>query len=187
MNLRKVRFLAGSLALLYGHSTLLAQGGRAGTSPPASRGGGTSAAHANRSANTAFGLLRIGARPDSAEWMKTLAEQGLVPWDGHDDVWHLVASDGEVRVLSIFAHGGTATIFRLMFFPPLRTPLSDATLSWMYRTATSYSFEDGNGVELEFPSAAGLWGGSVSQTLLVDLASSAMIRNSVSIIWKPKP
>lgn len=182
---------SGSLLLsIVSFATLLpafflgAQVGHTGALAPESRRA-VSAARGPKSASVAFGTLRALANPDSAEWLKTLAEQGLSPWEGHEHFWHLVAADGEVRALWLFRKDNVSSYVYLLFFPLAKTPVGEATLSWLYRSATSYSFQDGTWVELTFPGAAGIWGGSVSQTFLIDLTSSVLIRNSLMITWKP--
>jgi hypothetical protein len=98
-------------------------------------------------------------------------------------MWRLEAPDGEVRAQAFF-QSNEAIVF-LLFFPATKTPLSEATLSWMYRMAAGYSFEDGEGVELRFPEEAITSGtGRRQQSFLLSLTSSTLKRTVVTMEWK---
>jgi hypothetical protein len=141
---------------------------------------------ANHSANSVFGLLKslsLFAKPDRKEWEDTLRSAGLDPWRGHDNMWRLEAPDGEVRAEGSFRP--EATTLLVLYFPAQRAVLSDATLSWMFRTAADYSFEDGDGVELLFPEEPIAGGsGQRRQSFVVCLTSGALARTVVTIKWK---
>ena len=137
-----------------------------------------------RSANSAFGFLKlVFAKPVKSSWEETLRTAGLAPWRGHEGMWHLEAADGEVRAEAFFQSDETKVF--LLFLPAKKTPLSEATLSWMYRTAAGYSFEDGAGVELRFPDETITSGTGVRrQSFLLSLTSSTLTRTVVAMEWK---
>ena len=137
-----------------------------------------------KSASSTFGFLKqVLKRPDAADWSATVRAAGLVPWSGHEGMWHLEAPDGEVRAEAVF-RGAETNIF-LLFFPAARSALGDATLSWMYRTTASYSFEDADAVELTFADESITGGtGRRRQSFLISLTSGTLKRTVVTLQWK---
>lgn len=147
------------------------------------KGGGT----AIKSANLAFGILKLEASATPLEqnvWEGYLTNEGLTPWK--ENMWHLEAADGEIRAVRTFVD--QETTFSLLFFPSDATPLNEATLSWLYRTASSFNLEDGDGVELSFPqeSLGNLAGfrGTREQSFLLSLSSGRLDRSLLLITWK---
>lgn len=136
-----------------------------------------------RSAESAFGDLKFlfVEKPDKSQWEEKLRLVGLTPWQGHEGMWRLVAPDGEVRIQAFFNTNETSVF--LLFFPASKTPLSEATLSWMYRTAADYSFDGGEGVELQFPEET-ITGGQRHQSFFLSLTSSTLVRTVLVMRWK---
>ena len=139
---------------------------------------------ADLSANSAFGLLKtVVAKPDKSQWEEAARTAGLAPWQGHEGMWRLEAPDGEVRAEAFFQSNETNVL--LLFFPTAKTPISEATLSWMYRTAAGYSFQDGDQVELRFADETITGGtGRRRQFFLLSLTSSTLTRTVVTMEWK---
>lgn len=183
MKCLKVQFLACSFALTSCHLSLFAQ--VQGAEFPASTRAAQSAVDVGaRSANSSFGLLKaVFAKPDKSKWEEALRSAGLAPWRGHEGMWRLEAPDGEVRAQAFF-QGNETSVF-LLFFPATKSPLSEATLSWMYRTAAGYFFEDGEGVELRFPEETITSGtGRRRQSFSLSLTTSTLTRTVVTMEWK---
>ena len=137
------------------------------------------------SANSEFdfikGMLSFEPLKDKPAWEGYLRTAGLVPW--RDATWHLEAADGEVRAECFFLDQETSC--HLFFLPSNATPLSDATLSWLYRTASGFSFQEGDKVELQFPEEALTSGeGRRSQYFLVSLTSGHLVRTAIYVTWE---
>jgi hypothetical protein len=135
------------------------------------------------SANSTFGLIRgyvSSAAIDKNTWESFLRDAKLTPW--RDQMWHLDAEDGEVRATAFFRNDESS--FWVLYFPSQPAPMSDATLAWMYRTSSSYSFDDGDGVELQFDGTLKDVKGSRSQTFSISLSSGRLVRTSSFIKWK---
>ena len=174
------RFLI--LVLCVGMQPVLAQQRK----PPTKTGGQkqkpteTSAVSANSEFDFIKGMLSFEPLKDKAAWEGYLRTAGLVRW--RDATWHLEAADGEVRAECFFLDQETSC--HLFFYPSSATPLSDATLSWLYRTASGFSFQEGDKVELQFPEEALTSGqGRRSQYFLVSLTSGQLARTAIYVTW----
>lgn len=178
--------LGMSLIVLSGRMPLVAQVPRPGPATPRVASRTTQSADPTKSASVTFGMLQLLAQPDSAAMVSVMKQEGLVPMSDMKSVWHLASPDGEVRV-GLMPELDDGHYMWMVYFPASRRPLSDATLSWMYRTATGYSFEDGDGVSLEYLGRTDLpYQGSSTRSILVDLLSSTMVRQKVWFVWKKK-
>jgi hypothetical protein len=138
-----------------------------------------------KSANTQFEFIKgvgsFGPPPNEKYWEEMLRMAGLTPW--REKLWHLEAADGEMRAQAFFPQDETS--LWLFFFPSGSAPLSDATLSWLYRTASSSSLEGGDQVDLQFPEESLKSGqGTRSQSFLLSLSSGRLERSVVRIVWK---
>jgi hypothetical protein len=130
-----------------------------------------------------YGDLKIiTRRPDKTQWEQNLRELGLTPWAGHADMWRRVESDGEVRAQAFF-NGREVSVF-LLFFPAAKQRLSEATLLWLFRTATGHSFNNAQGVELLFPEEAAPLGGMQHHSVLLSLTDGTIERTADRMIWK---
>jgi hypothetical protein len=180
-------FLALLLAVLM-HTSAVAQARqRPGGATPGS-GSASRTDDAPPSASEAFGLLRDLVTDDSVQWYRSLASAHLAPWQGHDGMWRLIRSDGEVRVRSAFGGRARAASVELYFFPTARVPIAEATLSWMYRTMTAYTFDGGDGIELQFPEETTTFDtGHVHRSFLVSLTTNAFMRTTVTVDWTRGP
>lgn len=136
------------------------------------------------SADFVFGLLKgeasFGPLTQNA-WEVYLRSAKLVPWQ-EGAVWRFKADDGEVRASRFFANGKTD--FFLLFFPSNPSRLSDATLAWMYRTASSFAFEEADEIDMTFPQESlGDGQGTRSESITVFL-DGRLSRTAVHISWK---
>ena len=140
-----------------------------------------------KSASAEFGFIETVLLPgfidNESKWKDILIKEGFVQ---KEDLWDLEAADGEVRVQAFFTKDEERSFF-LLFFPAGSTALSDATASWLYRTASSYSFEGGDQVELAFPEETVKVGQRTrtrSRTFLISLTSGRLSRSIVHISWQ---
>jgi hypothetical protein len=141
----------------------------------------TSAQSANSEFDFLKGMLSFEPVKDKAAWEGYLKAAGLVPW--RDPTWHLEAPDGEVRAECFFLERETNC--HVLFFPSSATPLSDATLSWMYRSASGFLFQEADKVELQFAEEALTTGeGRRSQYFLVSLTSGRLVRTTIYVTWE---
>ena len=153
---------------------------KAGVQAPKQKPTETSVVSANSEFDFIKGMLSFEPLKDKAAWEGYLRTAGLVPW--RDATWHLEAADGEVRAECFFLEQETSC--HLFFLPSGATPLSDATLSWLYRTASGFSFQEGDKVELQFPEEALTSGqGRRSQYFLVSLTSGCLARTAIYVTW----
>lgn len=145
----------------------------------------TAQATSTLSANDAFGVLEysFSRKPDKAAWTEAVRTAGLKP-EEMTDHWRKLTPDGQVSVVGFFDAGNPTAIF-LRYFPTSRTPMSDATLTWLYRTSDSFIFVDGDQVELHFAAQSISGGtGSKQRSIVLSMTANTMQASTVQFEWK---